>query len=85
MRIAVVGGGTVSPTMAVPDNPETSVCGFVREPLAFWLFRRAAGSPDAQRVAGIGDIDRIRGAINEPHHPATRFATRSSTTAGSAA
>lgn len=46
--------------MAAPDNPETSVCGFIREPLAFWLFRRAAGSPDAQRVAGIRDIERIQ-------------------------
>jgi hypothetical protein len=56
---AVVGGVTASPAMAVPDSPETSVCGFIREPLAFWLFRRAAGSPDAQRVAGIRDIERI--------------------------
>jgi len=45
--------------MAAPDNPETSVCGFIREPLAFWMFRRAAGPPDAQRVAGIRDIERI--------------------------
>jgi hypothetical protein len=56
---AVVGGVTASPAMAVPDSPETSVCGFIREPLAFWLFRRAAGSPDAQRIAGIRDIERI--------------------------
>lgn len=57
---AVVGGVTASPAMAAPDNPETSVCGFIREPLAFWLFRRAAGSPDARRVAGIRDIERIQ-------------------------
>jgi hypothetical protein len=57
---AVVGGGTASPAMAAPGSPETSVCGFFREPLAFWLFRRAAGSPDAQRVAGIRDIERIQ-------------------------
>jgi pimeloyl-ACP methyl ester carboxylesterase len=56
---AVAIGVTASPAMAAPDSPETSVCGFIREPLAFWLFRRAAGSPDAQRVAGIRDIDRI--------------------------
>jgi hypothetical protein len=55
----VVGGVTALPAMAAPDSPETSVCGFLREPLAFWLFRRAAGSPDAQRVAGIRDIERI--------------------------
>lgn len=57
---AVAIGVTASPAMAAPVNPETSVCGFLREPLAFWLFRRAAGSPDAQRVAGIRDIDRIQ-------------------------
>ncbi|MEW6332044.1 MAG: alpha/beta fold hydrolase [Pseudomonadota bacterium] len=45
--------------MAAPDDPETSICGFLREPLAFWLFRRAAGAPDAQRVGGIRDIERI--------------------------
>jgi len=39
--------------------PEASVCGFIREPLAFWLFRRAAGSADAGRVAGIRDIERL--------------------------
>lgn len=38
-------------------EPETSVCGFIREPLAFWLFRRAAGTADAGRVAGIRDIE----------------------------
>jgi hypothetical protein len=59
LLIVVVGSVTALPAMAVPDNPETSVCGFLREPLAFWLFRRAAGSPDAQRVAGIRDIERI--------------------------
>lgn len=57
---AVVGGGMASPAMTAPDSPETSVCGFLREPLAFWLFRRAAGAPDAQRVAGIRDIEPIR-------------------------
>jgi hypothetical protein len=55
----MVGGGTASPAMAASDSPETSVCGFIREPLAFWLFRRAAGSLSAQRIAGIRDIDRI--------------------------
>lgn len=41
-----------------PD-PEFSVCGLVREPLAFWTFRRAAGGTDARRVARIRDIERI--------------------------
>jgi alpha/beta superfamily hydrolase len=38
---------------------ETSVCGLLREPLAFWLFRQAAGAPDATRVGSIRDIERL--------------------------
>lgn len=41
------------------DARETSVCGFVREPLAFWSFRRMAGSPDARRVASIRGIEQV--------------------------
>ena len=40
-------------------NAETSVCGSLREPLAFWLFRSAAGAADARRIAGIRDIERL--------------------------
>ncbi|MCR4300007.1 MAG: hypothetical protein NUV51_00145, partial [Sulfuricaulis sp.] len=60
--VAVLGsgwGGMAQPAMASNDKLETSVCGFVREPLAFWFFRRAAGAPNAQRIAGIRDIERI--------------------------
>jgi alpha/beta superfamily hydrolase len=38
---------------------ETSVCGFLREPLAFWFFRQAAGVADARRIAGIQAIERL--------------------------
>ena len=59
--VALGGGwsGTAQPAMTEEAKLETSVCGFVREPLAFWMFRRAAGSPDARRLAGIRDIERI--------------------------
>lgn len=53
---AAPGIGKMDPSTRAP---EASVCGFIREPLAFWLFRRAAGSADAGRVAGIRDIDRL--------------------------
>ncbi len=57
------GTGAVMSSMEKMDTsarePETSVCGFIREPLAFWLFRRAAGAVDAGRVAGIRDIERL--------------------------
>src|ERR687891_679726 len=49
-------GGMVSIKKDESDL-ERSVCGFLREPLAFWLFRRAAGTPDARRVSSIRDIE----------------------------
>lgn len=49
--------------MAHANNPasdlEDSVCGIVREPLAFWQFRRAAGAPDASRIRSIRNIERL--------------------------
>jgi len=45
--------------MAGEPDPEASVCGALREPLAFWAFRHGAGSVQAGHVAGIADIDRI--------------------------
>jgi len=45
--------------MAGEPDPEASVCGALREPLAFWAFRHGAGSVQAWRVAGIADIERI--------------------------
>jgi alpha-beta hydrolase superfamily lysophospholipase len=41
---------------AEPDL-ESSVCGALREPLAFWQFRLAAGAPDASRVRAIRGIE----------------------------
>lgn len=57
----VVAGGIhgPGPAMAGEPDPEASVCGALREPLAFWLFRRGAGSAQAGRVAGIADIERV--------------------------
>jgi fermentation-respiration switch protein FrsA (DUF1100 family) len=43
---------------AEPDL-ESSVCGVLREPLAFWQFRRVAGAPDASRIRSIRDIERL--------------------------
>jgi len=53
---AASGSVKMDPSMRAP---EASVCGFIREPLAFWLFRHMAGSADAGRVAGIRDIERL--------------------------
>jgi len=48
--------------MAHANNPsdlEDSVCGIVREPFAFWQFRRVAGAPDASRILSIRNIERL--------------------------
>ena len=39
---------------------ETAVCGPVREPLMFWLWRSTAGSPNPARVAQITNLEQIR-------------------------
>jgi len=45
--------------MAGAPDPEASVCGALREPLAFWAFRHGAGHANAGNVSGIPDIERI--------------------------
>ena len=39
---------------------ETAVCGSVREPLMFWLWRSTAGSPNPARLAQITNLEQIR-------------------------
>jgi alpha/beta superfamily hydrolase len=46
---------------------ESAVCGAIREPFMFWLWRSMAGSPDPKRVTHIKDL--------EPIHFKTRDAT----------
>ena len=57
----VVACGTPGPgpAMAGEPDPEDCVCGVLREPLAFWAFRRGAGHANAGNLAGITDIERI--------------------------
>ncbi len=43
----------------IESDPESSVCGALREPLAFWQFRRVAGAPDAGHIRLIRDIERL--------------------------
>jgi alpha-beta hydrolase superfamily lysophospholipase len=46
--------------MAQRRDSETAVCGGIREPLAFWSWRRIAGAPDPSRVAHLRGIERIQ-------------------------
>jgi alpha/beta superfamily hydrolase len=41
-------------------DAETAVCGAIREPLMFWLWRMMAGSPDPNRVAHVNGLEPIR-------------------------
>lgn len=41
-------------------DTETAVCGPVREPLMFWLWRMTAGSPEPKRVENINGLEQIR-------------------------
>ncbi|MCL4471096.1 MAG: alpha/beta hydrolase [Sulfuricella sp.] len=55
----LTGGGGMAEVMAAGPDLEISVCGAMREPLAFWLFRRVAGAAGARRLAGIPNIERL--------------------------
>jgi alpha/beta superfamily hydrolase len=59
--VTLVACGTpgFAPAMADEPDPEASVCGALREPLAFWAFRYGAGHANAGNVAGIADLERI--------------------------
>ena len=55
----ILAYSTISLGKEAETDLETSVCGFLREPLAFWSFRNMAGRPDAGRVTGITGVERL--------------------------
>jgi alpha/beta superfamily hydrolase len=46
--------------LAQEVDVETAVCGSMREPFMFWLWRSMAGSPNPARVAHITNLEQIR-------------------------
>ena len=48
------------PAAAADVDAEQAVCGSLHEPLAFWLWQRAAGHPDEARVAHIANLEPVR-------------------------
>jgi alpha/beta superfamily hydrolase len=46
-------------SLAQPHEADTAVCGSIREPLTFWLWRRLAGAPNPQRVARLKNVEPI--------------------------
>ena len=50
----------VRAALAQEVDVETAVCGSMREPFMFWLWRSMAGSPNPARVAHITNLEQIR-------------------------
>ncbi len=51
--------GSADVVMKNEPDLERSVCGLLREPLAFWSFRLSAGAPDAKRLRSIPDSEHL--------------------------
>jgi alpha/beta superfamily hydrolase len=58
--LATTNANEAKPTPAQNADVETAVCGSIREPFMFWLWRRAAGSPNPNRVAHLTGVEQIR-------------------------
>jgi hypothetical protein len=59
LSFLVTGSGCASAWQEGSDmNLEQSVCG-LKEPLVFWLWSSMAGSPDANRLAGLQNVEDI--------------------------
>jgi fermentation-respiration switch protein FrsA (DUF1100 family) len=52
-------------SLAQPHETETAVCGSIREPFTFWLWRRLAGAPSPQRVARVKNLEQIEFASGD--------------------
>ncbi len=57
--IMAVDVGAMDSIEKTESDVERSVCGFLREPFAFWSFQLTAGAPDAKRMRTIPRIERL--------------------------
>ncbi len=55
----MVAGSVLAEAPDLPDAPEVTVCGAIRERLAFWSWSRAAGSADPARAAAISGSEPV--------------------------
>jgi len=55
MAVLLATDSRAEPTL--PEAPEVTVCGPLRERLAFWSWSRAAGRADPSRVAGLDGVE----------------------------
>ena len=56
----VISGGSMALSSAQAHPTELAVCGAIREPFTFWLWRRLAGTPNAQRIAHLKNVEAIK-------------------------
>lgn len=60
LLLALLPLSTKTDTSSAQPHPgESAVCGAIREPFTFWLWRRLAGGPDTRRVAGVKNLTAI--------------------------
>jgi hypothetical protein len=57
--LAAVTAPFSDPSLAKEQDVEAAVCGSMREPFTFWLWRRMAGMPDPGRIANLGRVQQI--------------------------
>ena len=55
LTASTISGATVTPA----QDAATAVCGAIREPFMFWLWRSTAGSPAPNRVAHVSGLGQI--------------------------
>jgi alpha/beta superfamily hydrolase len=56
----LVLGRSAEISLAQAHPTELAVCGAIREPFTFWLWRRLAGAPNAQRIARLKDVEPVK-------------------------
>lgn len=59
LLVLLLSSVSVKLSLARPHESEIAVCGSIREPFTFWLWRRLAGAPNPQRIAGIKNLEQI--------------------------
>jgi len=52
-------GMSIHASLARARETERAVCGSIREPFTFWLWRRLAGAPNPRRITAVKNIEPI--------------------------
>ncbi|MGR9037843.1 MAG: hypothetical protein ACU83O_14865, partial [Gammaproteobacteria bacterium] len=57
---AVIVAVTACPSIAAAAHPEESVCGSIKEPFVFWMWRGAAGKPNPDAARRFPNAEPIK-------------------------